>query len=365
MVMEPVQFARLPRWADTQAASFDEETLQKASDALKEARQRHREHRVRLRDLKAAFTTVDGATEVVDASYWPTPESRFPFREDVNKRIVLWRGDITSLAIEAIVNPTDSRMRNKLGVSGRILDRAGPSLTEFYANQEATRTGCAGIAPGFDLHASHVIHTVGPRWSEKYATAAQNALKSCMRSVLELCVEKRIHDVAIPVLHTEDRGYPFSAAVHVVCRALRRFLEQHGRKLGRVVLCVDASRDERVYKQILPLYFPRSAAEELCANLSLPEHTGDCSGELVMFSRKTVGHSVSTAMTDDSLAGMSENSETNKAAALDHMRSLARKRKMGAALITPAEPPVHTVQHATRSSQYAASDIDQPPCLIM
>ena len=167
------------------------------------------------------------------------PETPFPVAPKINSKISFWKGDLCGLAVKAIVNTTNERLTDRSGVSGRIFNLAGPELTRECRDSEGCHTGDAIITPGFNTRAKYIIHTVGPRFSVKYLTAAENALHGCYRRCLEICVEKKIREVAFCVVNTPAKGYPREQAAHIAIRTVRRFLEKYGDKIDTVVLAVE------------------------------------------------------------------------------------------------------------------------------
>ena len=103
---------------------------------------------------------------------------------------------------------------------------AGPELHQECMTLEGCRTGEAKLSKGYGLAAAHVIHTVGPRYNVKYRTAAENALHSCYRNVLQVAKENKIRAVAFCCVNSERKGYPPEDAVHIALRTVRRFLER-------------------------------------------------------------------------------------------------------------------------------------------
>lgn len=133
---------------------------------------------------------------------------------------------------------------------------------------------------------SHVIHVVGPRYNVKYRTAAESALHSCYRNVLTLAVEHGLTTIGLPVINSVRRGYPPEAGCHLALRTLRRFLEHHGAGISRVLICPTDEVDIALYNAILPMYFPRDAAEERFSADQLPDDIGDEHGEPINEERR-------------------------------------------------------------------------------
>jgi hypothetical protein len=146
------------------------------------------------------------------------------------------------------------------------------------------RTGDAKITPGFKLAARQIIHTVGPRYNVKYKTAADSTLYGCYRGVMQLLKEHNLRSVAIPCVHTLKRGYPIEEGGHIAIRTVRRFLEKYSDEVDLVVFVV--AGEYPVYRDLLPLYFPRSQQEEEFAAKALPEDVGNSDGEPVIVERK-------------------------------------------------------------------------------
>jgi len=176
-------------------------------------------------------------------------------------------------------------MTERNDLSKRVFAAAGKDLQVAVSKLEGCKTGEARITDGFNLHAKHVIHTVGPRYNEKYQIAAENALHNCYRNCLQLLVENDGHSIAFSVVNSEKRGYPPENGAHIAIRTVRRFLEKWGGPISTVVFCMDNDRDFTLYENTLWMYFPRSKEEEAEAIIKLPEDTGNELGETVVEER--------------------------------------------------------------------------------
>jgi O-acetyl-ADP-ribose deacetylase (regulator of RNase III) len=212
--------------------------------------------------------------------------SKFPYMPEINKKIVLWKGDITTIICDAIVNTTNESMTDTSGISGEILRKAGPELRTELSTTELCHTGEARMTKGYNLPARFVIHTVSPRYNSKYHTAAENALHSCYCSCLQMLKENNLRTIAFCVVNTTKRGYPPQDGVHIAIRTVRRFLEKFGSGIDRVAFVCKTDDEYTLYNETLPLYCPRSKSEERDAISKLPADTGNEFGETVIEERK-------------------------------------------------------------------------------
>jgi O-acetyl-ADP-ribose deacetylase (regulator of RNase III) len=136
-------------------------------------------------------------------------------------------GDITTFAVDAIVNAANERMLGGGGVDGAIHRAAGPQLLEACRQVPEVRpgircpTGEARITPGFKLPARFVIHTVGPVWHGGGAREDE-LLASCYRNSLGLAIEHRLDSVAFPAISCGVYGFPPDRAATIAVREIRR-----------------------------------------------------------------------------------------------------------------------------------------------
>ena len=140
--------------------------------------------------------------------------------------------DITTLAVDAIVNAANETLLGGGGVDGAIHRAAGPALLEACRRLPESApgvrcpTGEARITPGFALPARWVIHTVGPVWHGGGRGEAA-LLASCHRNALRLAREHGLRRIAFPAISCGVYGYPAPLAAKVALGTLREELATH------------------------------------------------------------------------------------------------------------------------------------------
>jgi len=138
--------------------------------------------------------------------------------------------DITTMAVDAIVNAANEWLLGGGGVDGAIHDAAGPRLLKACRRVPEIRpgvrcpTGEARITAGFDLPARFVVHTVGPVWHGGQH-GERELLASCYRSIFALCAEHDLRSVAIPAISCGVFRFPVGEAAAVAAQELGRAME--------------------------------------------------------------------------------------------------------------------------------------------
>jgi len=146
-------------------------------------------------------------------------------------RLETWLGDLTTLAVDAVVNAANAQLIPAGGVDGALNRAAGPQLGEAMAALGGCRPGDAKATPGFALPARWVIHTVGPIWRAG-ARGEADVLASCYRRSLEVAESLGARTIGFPAISTGIYGYPPELAASVAVAAVRSY----GAAMDRVVL---------------------------------------------------------------------------------------------------------------------------------
>jgi O-acetyl-ADP-ribose deacetylase (regulator of RNase III) len=147
-------------------------------------------------------------------------------RTFLDGRVVVRTGDITRETVDAVVNAANGSLLGGGGVDGAIHRAAGPSLLAECREIRKTLfpaglpTGEAVMTRGYNLHARHVIHTVGPVWGQHEGREAE-LLASCYLKSIALASKNALSTLAFPAISTGIYGYPKDEAAAVASRALR------------------------------------------------------------------------------------------------------------------------------------------------
>jgi O-acetyl-ADP-ribose deacetylase (regulator of RNase III) len=151
-------------------------------------------------------------------------------------RLDICVADITTLALDVIVNAANRTLLDGGGVDGAIHRAAGPDLRAECEKLGGCDTGAAKITRGYRLRAKHVIHAVGPVWSGG-GKDEEELLASCYRAALELAAAYRLASVAFPAISTGIYRFPPDRAARIAVGTVAAELAASPRGIAHVVFC--------------------------------------------------------------------------------------------------------------------------------
>jgi len=155
------------------------------------------------------------------------------------------KGDITKLAVDAIVNAANSSLLGGGGVDGAIHRAAGPDLVAECRLLHGCKTGEAKITSGYRLPATYVIHTVGPVWNGGSSNEAE-LLGNCYVNSLRLATQHDVKTIAFPCISTGIYGFPKQLAAEIAVDTVGSC----DMDIGVTFVCFD-DESYRIYRQIL------------------------------------------------------------------------------------------------------------------
>ena len=178
----------------------------------------------------------------------------------VRRGLYIWRGDITTLRCDAIVNAANSGMTGCYIPNHRCIDNcihsyAGVELREYCAELMRRQgheepTGAAKITPAYNLPCRYVLHTVGPIISGRGTKQDEELLASCYRSCLKLAAENGLESVAFCCISTGEFHFPNERAAEIAVKTAEEFMQKES-SVRKVIFNVFKDRDEEIYRRLL------------------------------------------------------------------------------------------------------------------
>jgi O-acetyl-ADP-ribose deacetylase (regulator of RNase III) len=160
--------------------------------------------------------------------------------------------DITTLAVDVIVNAANTSLLGGGGVDGAIHKAAGPELLMACKTLGGAKTGEAKITRGFKLPAKFVIHTPGPIYDQYEIGKVEELLASCYRESLKLAERNKLKSIAFPCISTGVFGFPkLDAARVAVATVYAYLLSRTDRSVEKIIFVVFSDEDYDIYENIL------------------------------------------------------------------------------------------------------------------
>ena len=165
------------------------------------------------------------------------------------RRVDVVNADITTLAVDAIVNAANRALSGGGGVDGAIHRAAGPELLAECRSLGPCPTGSAVMTKGYRLPARHVIHAVGPSW-DGGSHGEDELLASCYRTSLELAISHGLQSIAFPAISCGAYRFPVPRAADIAVRTVCDVLKRHD-SIQQVLFVVREPSVERAFRQRL------------------------------------------------------------------------------------------------------------------
>jgi len=175
---------------------------------------------------------------------------------EFNTKIALWRGDITLLKLDAIVNAARPSLLGGGGIDKAIHKAAGPELLEACRPLGGCSHGQTKVTPGYLLPAKYVFHTVGPNRDLHQEPQSTELLIKCYQTCLQKVIDLQINSIALCCISTGAYRFPSRKACHVALKVVREWMEKYHSRISLIVFNVWTMEDYINYSDLMQWYFP-------------------------------------------------------------------------------------------------------------
>lgn len=192
----------------------------------------------------------------------PTIKEQYNSEYKFSDKISIWQGDITRLAVDAIVNAANSHMLGCFVPCHKCIDNAIHSAAGIQLREECNDymemrrsknknyeepTGKAVITSAYNLPCKYVIHTVGPIVTSTLTESLKHDLKSCYESCLNEAVKKGIRSIAFCCISTGEFHFPNYEAAYIAVDTIDEYLKYNSEKFDRIIFNVFKDEDKEAY----------------------------------------------------------------------------------------------------------------------
>lgn len=174
-------------------------------------------------------------------------------------KICLWKGDITTLQIDCIVNAANSQGLGCFIPCHKCIDNQINTFAGIELRLKCNKimekknyfleTGKTFITKGYNLPSKYIIHTVGPIIYDEVTQKEERQLMSCYINSLELAIENGIKTIAFPCISTGEFRFPKENACKLAINTVDRFLEKHRAYFDKIVFNVYGEEDYKIYER--------------------------------------------------------------------------------------------------------------------
>ena len=186
---------------------------------------------------------------------------------EIRDGMSIWQGDITRLAVDAVVNAANSQMLGCFVPMHTCIDNCIHTFAGVQLRAECSRqmnrlrsrygrdyeqpTAVPMLTDGYNLPAKKIVHIVGPIVEDRLTPALEQDLANCYRNTLDLCAENELRSVAFCCISTGVFRFPNKRAAEIAVETVSKWLAEHKGQIGRVIFNVFKDEDKAYYEKLL------------------------------------------------------------------------------------------------------------------